>query len=376
MRSTLLSALHRLGMVTGLAVVFTCSPDAESPLSTIDSSENAMAAASPEASEPVTADLYGGVSSTGLVPLTDMGSSSYKGQTGGLYPGRNTMPRYHRNHGLVAAQRIRPLNGNGVPAANGKIVLMSIGMSNAAQEWCSPTGDLPCRGGSFTGQVAQDPTVNHSTLVVVNGARPGGVAHDWIAPNLPDYDRIRTTVLAPQGFTEKQVQVIWMKMVNFGPTVAMPAPNSDAAILVTENGQILRALRQRYPNLQQVFLASRIYGGYSTHPANPEPYAYEGAFAVRMTIEAQIKQRFWGIIDPLAGDMSYPGTVPWIAWGPYFWADGTRPRSDGLIWERGDLASDGIHPSPRGELKVARMLMTFFKTEPVTRCWFLAGRSC
>lgn len=341
-----------------------CSPDLQSPI------------APAGVDGPAAALLASGSAFTGLVPLTDMGSLQYKGQAGGLYPGRNDMPGYHEKQGLNAARSIRPLNTSGLPAANGRIVLMSIGMSNATQEWCSDSGARPCLKRSFTGRAAADAAVNHSTLVVVNGARPGGVASNWISPNLPDYDRIRTTVLAPQSLTEKQVQVIWMKIVHYGPTVSMPSPSSDAMNLLAKNGQILRALRKRYPNLQQVFLASRIYGGYTTHPANPEPYAYEGAFAVRWTIEAQVKQRFWGIIDPVAGNLSYPGTVPWIAWGPYFWADGIRPRSDGLIWRVDDLENDGIHPSASGELKIARMLLDFFKTTPVTSCWFLAGRTC
>jgi hypothetical protein len=41
------------------------------------------------------------------------------------------------------------------------------------------------------------------------------------------------------------------------------------------------------------------------------------------------------------------------------------------VWERQDLAADGTHPSERGRKKVAEMLLTFFKTDPNTKNWFV-----
>jgi hypothetical protein len=64
--------------------------------------------------------------------------------------------------------------------------------------------------------------------------------------------------------------------------------------------------------------------------------------------------------------------VPLLLWGPYLWADGTNPRkSDGLVWERQDLAADGTHPSQSGRRKVAEMLLKFFEGDPLARTWFV-----
>jgi hypothetical protein len=41
-------------------------------------------------------------------------------------------------------------------------------------------------------------------------------------------------------------------------------------------------------NLRVAYLASRIYGGYADGRLNPEPYAYEGEFVVRLLILSQI----------------------------------------------------------------------------------------
>jgi hypothetical protein len=126
---------------------------------------------------------------------------------------------------------------------------------------------------------------------------------------------------------------------------------------------VVRALASRFPNLRLAYLSSRIYAGYATTHLNPEPYAYEGGFAMRWVIEEQ-----------LAGRLPFTGpsrVAPWIAWGPYLWADGLTPRSDGLTWACNDLESDGTHPSSSGRQKVAQLLREFFTTDPTARPWFI-----
>lgn len=311
--------------------------------------------------------------------LSDMGSSAYLGFPGGLYPGgNNVVPAQHNAAGLQRANAVQPLDVNGSPSPSGKIILLSIGMSNTTQEFCSQSSDLPCNSWTFMGQVAADASVNQTTLVIVNGAMGGRTASAWDSPADADYDRIRDTRLAPQGLTEQQVQVAWVKVANAGPTISLPSPQSDAALLVAQIGNIVRALKTRYPNLQQVFLSSRIYAGYATTGLNPEPYAYESGFAVKWVIQAQIDQAANGgtIVDARAGDLNYSTGAPWVAWGPYLWANGTTARSDGLIWVPSDLESDGTHPAQSGEQKVATMLLDFFKTSPYTKCWFVSGGAC
>ena len=75
-------------------------------------------------------------------------------------------------------------------------------------------------------------------------------------------------------------------------------------------------------------------------------------------------------IDTLAGNLDYNTSAPWLAWGPYLWADGTNARSDGLSWLVTDLQSDGTHPSAAGRQKVANLLMDFMLTSPQTQSWF------
>jgi hypothetical protein len=86
----------------------------------------------------------------------------------------------------------------------------------------------------------------------------------------------------------------------------------------------------------------------------------------------------WIIEDQVAGSPALnfdpsrgPVTAPWLAWGPYLWADGLRPRADGLTWTCADFAEDGTHPSVGGRQKVANLLLTFVRTDTTAREWFL-----
>ena len=313
---------------------------------------------------------------TVMIPLSDLGTATYRGFQGGLYAGgSNQLPTAHANAGLAQARLIRPLNTAGQADPNGKYVLLSIGMSNTTQEFCAQAG-YRCDPWTFVGQAQADPAVNHTTLVFVNGARGGQVAEDWDSPSEANYNRIRDEALIPAGLSEAQVQVAWVKIARSGPTSSLPNANADAYMLQILTGAIARSLKQRYPNLRQVFLSTRIYAGWASTTLNPEPYAYESGFAAKWSIESQIKQLAGSPADARSGDLSLQ-VAPWLAWGPYLWSrDQAHPRSDGFYWAPQDFQSDGTHPAQSGEQKVGKQLLDFFKTSPQTRCWFLAEQSC
>ncbi|WP_456427450.1 hypothetical protein [Rhodocaloribacter sp.] len=319
------------------------------------------------------------IPSTGLIPLIDMADTTYFGFTGGLYPGgSNTMPDPHLEAGLAHMAEIRPLDPAGNPdALNGKYVLLSIGMSQAAESFCEREvlTDI-CTDWSFMEKAATDPDVNHSTLAIINGADGGGHTRAWDQVTDPEYDEIRDEHLAPLGLTEAQVQIVWLKTNNNNGSnhPSLPDPEADVYQFIKNMGDILRTLKIRYPNLKMAFLSSRSYGGYASLTANsPEPYAYENGFGIKWTIEAQINQMATGEIDPQTGNLDYDTVAPWIGWGPYWWADGVTPRSDGLSWPRDYYDEGGGHLARKGEDQEAGLLMDFFSTSPLTMPWFLDG---
>ena len=315
-------------------------------------------------------------------PLIDFAPGQlYAGQLSGLlYDGSNSIPTIQDSAGLTAASQIQPLDTNGNPDPNGKVVLISMGVSATADEWCDGSPNSSCTSYSFTGQAAASSSVNHTTLSIVNGATAGANATVWACPygNCPanspytnQYDRVRDNVLAPAGLTEAQVQVVWLQEATPSPTwyPSMDDPSADAYRFEYWLGQDLRALKMRWPNVKEVFISSRIYAGYATTMQNPEPYAYEYGFGVKALINAQIVQRETGTIDPLAGDLLTE--VPWVAWGPYVWGSGSNnpPGSMALSWTPEDFTSDGTHPSPSGVNKVGTALLNYFLNSPYT-AWF------
>jgi hypothetical protein len=339
------------------------------------------------------------------IPLMDMtASQNYLSFAGGLYENStDTVPSDHDADGRSIAGQIQPLDTNGNPSSHGTILFTSIGMSNAADEF-----------GVFIGQATGSSQVNQTSLEIVNGAKGGITACMWVtAQGSPpcslhtenQFDRVRDEVLTPNGLTEKQVQIVWIKEANGGPGEAgcgtsgdqpcdslcnpstsgcqNTSTSTEAVRYEMQLGQILRAAKQRWPNLKLAFISTRIYAGYATDDLSPEPYCYEYGYSAKWFIQAQINQIRTGTVDPTAGDLNYNnGTVPWVSWSAYIWANGPNPRSDGLVWCNGqsqapcsgevDFQTDGTHPNGTGQQKVATMLMNYFLNSPYSLPWFTA----
>ena len=303
-----------------------------------------------------------GKAATGLVPLSDMGKDDrYKGQDGGLYgEGRNEPPAAHAAAARRELARIQPLDAEGKPARDGKIVLLSTGMSNTRMAF------------SAFRELASKDASRSPHLAVVEGAFGGMDVTAWAESRAGRWGTPWEGAgrqLKRAGVTPQQVQVIWLKQAKMGPARWGEFP-AHARKLADGMATILAMSRRRYPNLRIAYLSSRTYAGYATTRLNPEPYAYESAFAVRWLVQEQIRGDAKLNCDPAKGAVQ----CPLLLWGPYLWADGTTPRkSDGLVWKREDFAGDGTHPrAPSGTGKAGRMLLSFFQTNPLARTWYLS----
>lgn len=294
-----------------------------------------------------------------LVPLTDLGADQkYKGMDGGLYGGgRNTPPEALLAAAMEQSARIAPLDADGKPAADGKIVLMSLGMSNTTGEFSR-----------FKPLADKDPAKNPKVLIV-DCAQGGMDAAAWVSgkgtrdPWEAAADRLRRA-----GVSGQQVQVVWIKQALANPAALGEFPK-HVQVLQDDLATILNMLHQRFPHLRLAYLSSRIYAGNASSQLNPEPFAYEGAFAVRGVIQEQQQGEAKLNWDPAKGEVR----APLALWGPYLWANGTKGRKvDGLVYSPEDFAGDGTHPGDSGARKVADLLLTFLKSDPTAKLWFTA----
>ena len=273
------------------------------------------------------------LTSTGLLPLTDMGNQRYRGYRGGLYPGGVNRPSAkYLKKGMASSRQVRPING--------KIVVLSIGMSNASAEFSA-----------FKRTSDRDPQ-RSPNVVVVDGAQDGFDA-TRINARPVYWDNVDSRLQAAD-VSAGQVQVVWLKEAIAGEHRRFP---KDAKALQASLRKIITTMRFRYPKLRLVYLSSRTYGGYAITGWNPEPAAYDSGYAVRGVIQDRIAGKLKG---------------PWVGWGPYLWTDGLAGRSDGLQWTCDDVEGDGTHPSKSGDQKVVNLLTTFFKTDPTAKRWYLA----
>jgi hypothetical protein len=303
---------------------------------------------------------FKGSSGTPLVPINDLGTNLYnKAESGGLYAnGSNTDDFAHDSFGQSLAAGIQPLDSDGNPSSTGKYVLLGIGLSITQQSLLQ-----------FVSMANADPAKNPN-LVVVNGATGGATARDLTSlTNNAFWEVVTNDYLPNAGVTPNQVVAVFFMDLDGGPNGTFP---KDMTLLQSQYESIMRNLVTLFPNVKMTYLSSVYYMGYSAGlpmKLDPDPWAYEAGFAVKNAIQDQINGVGNLNFDPAAGSV----VAPWMAWGPYLWANGLNPRSDGLVWTCQDVQADGTHPSnPAGRIKVSTQLLNFLKTDATAAPWFLA----
>ena len=287
------------------------------------------------------------------VPMDQLGTGTYLGYMGGLYPGgSNTIPAPHLASGIAIAGTIQPLDANGDPSPTGKYAMMSLGTSDASYEF-----------DRFIEYASREGTINPS-LVLVEGAMGSEGLDSLLGPDgIAFWNNIYNWALPDAGVTPKQVEVIWMEPEDATPAGPFPL---DMEQIQSELLTLIPNLLVRFPNLKLLYLASRTYAGYA-NPARitTEPYSYDQGYALQAIIADQINGNPALNFDPTVG----PVLAPWVSWENYKWGNGMTEHN-GLVWACQDFRSDGYHVADGGEDKYSGLMMNFMKTDPTAAPWF------
>lgn len=314
---------------------------------------------------PAFAQLDCDHTSTGNLPITEIGPGFFMGYQGGLYPGgSNSMPLTHLTAGKNIGNSIKPLNADGmVDFDNGKIVFVAFGASTAGNTF-----------NTFKSTVNSTPDIYNPCLKFVNLCLGGKGLESMIPPhNNLLWAYIADTLMVESDITASQVQVAWIKTASKDDSI--PEFPMQADSLYDKFIPTIQRMKENFPNLKILYMSSHAYGGYAGEFSDNadlagEPAAYYGGFAVKWVIEDQIEG---------SPELKFSGpsaNSPWIGWGPYYWADGIIPRAeDGLNWICSDYEPDGggFHLSEEGKLKESEMLIDFLYNHPSSKKWFRNG---
>lgn len=305
-------------------------------------------------------------STSGLIPLTDLGAGFYGDIQGGLYPGGvSSRPYIHEQKGVEISQTILPLDSLiNVNYTAGEVLFIGMGGSNASNAF-----------NMFIDTMKEYDWPGTNPCMNVKGLFYGGKdLHDMVDTTSTFYWDELQGRLFNRGDKWEQVQIAWMLEQS-----ELDTNDVDYYIdyVADQYTVLLQRMLDTMPNLKLVYLTGFHYTGY-THPDHQlynylvEPKGYWGNLAIKEVIARQING------DP---ELAFEGPdkkAPYVTWGPYFWADGTNPRGgDYLTWPCEDYRDDdtggGFHLEESGKYKEAKMLIDYFYADTVAAAWYRDG---
>jgi len=282
---------------------------------------------------------------TGLIPVADLGKSTFNGFIGGKYPdGNNEIPLPHFQKGMEACNMIKPLNVDGLyDSTNGKIGFMVLGFSTAAMT------------GRFVRTIYESQNKDEQLKIII-GAQGGKDINSMTEAN-GNYWQIVDTILNDEDISLEQIQIIW---ISSGDIISYQQPFPEQCYTQIEKYQLmLKEIKNKFPNIRVIFISDRTYAGYIGEVGEgpqelKEPTAYYNSWTVKWLIEKQIKE-----VKGFTSD-----EIPFIDWGPALWTDGVIGNKNGYKWNCEDSGKGGIHPSSKGRMKEASMVYLYFKDHP------------
>jgi len=285
------------------------------------------------------------------IPINDLGTGTFHGFTGGLYPGGVNTPsgKYARNLSLFAS-RVVPLDSSGKKDSTGKVVFISIGGSTGGK-------NMTALKAKTVGNAATNPFL---LLLSCNNGYGSASMNSIINPNDPYWGHV-DIILRSGHVGYKQVQVIYLESEDSTNLWRFPA---RAYLDKYELESAMRLFKKKFPNVKLVYLLGRTTTFNKTTPPNAEPLPYYNGWGCKFMIQDQIN----GVHGTeYRGDSA---VAPLVTWGWYQWADGTTiPRQDGFVWLESET-TDGLHGTEAGQDTLATRFQNFLLTDPYASIWY------
>jgi len=281
---------------------------------------------------------------SGLRPFTERAVYMDKYETG-LYPGgKNDLPAPHRAAGERLAASLQPLDPDGKPSPEGKILALVLGHSNC-NLYFSALGR----------RLKQNAALLHPKFELVNAAVGGQQLPEIAQLQGKVWDQAKKLLSAP-GSSDRQVQVLFLHTTyhtwkNQAQVPPRPFPQTMQQ-MQADLAKVLRHAAGLYPNLKIAYLTSDGF----RHFTGWEPGVWQESFAIKWLIESQIR-------GEKGSEFEGPDrSLPWLHWGPYIWDN---------AWTR-DYFSDGVHPAPKAQEIFVDKYWAQLSSDSISRAWLLA----
>lgn len=288
------------------------------------------------------------------IPINDLGTGTFNGYTGGLYPdGSNTASGTYANDLLAASQSIVPLDTFGNPSTKiqGRILFISIGASTGANMMIALKAKT-------TGNSLTNPRLH---LMNCNQAAQKASLNSILDPHDPYWDHVKQVIQGNKG-SYKQVQIVYLETDDSTLKVSFP---TRPLIVKNDIEACMRTMKKKFPNMKVLYVLARTRVFGNNTPWNGEPSPYYFGWACKWAIEDQIN----GVTGT-----EYKGknaVAPMIAWGFYEWAWTTPRKTDGFYWLESETKDD-LHANTAGEDTLSNRFQNFLLTDPYASTWYAA----
>ena len=287
---------------------------------------------------------------TAKIPLNDLGTGTYLGSMGGLYPnGANEPSGQYAADLFDASSSIVPLDKLGNPSSSGKIVFISLGASV---------------GGHMMKALipkTQNNPLTNPNLYLINCNQGAGFAslNSIMNPTDTYWDRVNNTIINKTSY--KQVQVIYLE-TDDSTNAKWPAKPTNVK---NDIDSALRVFKRKFPNIKLVYVLGRTKTFGENALWNKEPSPYYNGWGCKWIIEDQVK----GVPGT---EYKGPNAVaPMITWGFYQWADSLPRQTDGFYW-RSSQTADGLHANAVGQDSLTYRFQNFLLTDKNSKLWYAA----